>query len=122
MRPMKMSMLVALLVLPALLWADSTAEIDHLIAFVRESKAVFIRNGQESTPVAAADHLQKKREHFRKEIKTAEDFIGKAATKSIVSDKPYLVRTEDGQTLESATWLLAELARFRISKAGTTDK
>ena len=98
MKPMTILMAGVLLFWPTLLWADSATEIDHLIAYVRGSKATFIRNGQESTPEEAANHIQKKREHFRKEIKTAEDFITQAASQSLMTGKPYLVRTEDGQT------------------------
>ena len=48
-------------------------------------------------------------------ITTPEDFIAKAATKSELSGKPYLVRLEDGTEQELATWLTARLAEWRAA-------
>ncbi len=88
-------------------------EIDHLIAFVRDASVRFIRNGKEHSGVEAAEHMQKKREHFAKKIDSAERFIELAASRSLVSKKPYQVQLADGRTLTSSEWLLAELARYR---------
>ena len=107
---------VVLLSVASQVLADASNEIDHLLDFVRRSDVVFIRNGQEHTPAEAADHLQKKREHFRKDIKSAEDFVATSATKSIVSGELYMIRTKDGQTQECAKWLLEELKQFRNKK------
>lgn len=107
---------VLLFCLPFRLLADSNTEIDHLLDFVRKSDATFIRNGQEYKPTEAVDHFQKKREHFAKEIKSAEDFVSTAATKSLLSGQSYLVRTKDGHTQECSKWLIEELKRFRNEK------
>lgn len=102
--------------LPILSRAGTSEEIDHLIAFVRNSKVTFVRNGQEYSSTTAADHLQKKRDHFQKEIKTTEDFVQLAATRSLVTGQPYLIKTRDGNTQECGKWLLAELERLRKPK------
>jgi len=91
-------------------------EIEHLLDYVRQSDVVFIRNGTEHKASAAAEHMQKKRQHFKDQIRTAEDFIRLAATRSLLSNQPYLVRTRDGNTEECSTWLQNELNRFRKSK------
>ncbi len=104
---------IFLFFLPSLLLADTAAEINHLLDYVGKAKVTFIRNGQEYTPTEAADHLQKKRQHFAKEIKSAEDFVALAATKSLVSGQAYLVKSQDGQTQQCHQWLIAELQRFR---------
>jgi hypothetical protein len=104
---------VLLLCLPSLLLADTAAEIDHLLLYVGKAKVTFIRNGQEYTPTEAADHFEKKRQHFVKEIKSAEDFVALAATKSMVSGQPYLVKIRDGHSRECGLWLIEELQRFR---------
>src|ERR1051325_1945796 len=56
--------------------------IDHL------SDATFIRNGREYDCHAAAKHMRDKWNYGKKEIKTAEDFIEKAASKSSISGQP----------------------------------
>jgi hypothetical protein len=106
-----------------LLWIGSEAvatsvdnEIEHLLDYVRQSDVVFIRNGTEHKASVAAEHMQKKRQRFKDQIRTAEDFIRLAATRSLLSNQPYLVRTGDGNTQECSTWLQNELNRFRKSK------
>jgi hypothetical protein len=104
---------ILLFFLPSLLLADTAAEIDHLLEYIGKAQVTFIRNGQEYTPTEAVDHLQKKRQHFVKEIKSAEDFVALAATKSLVSGQAYQVKSQDGQTQQCSLWLIAELQRFR---------
>ena len=91
-------------------------EIQHLLQFVRESKASFIRNGQEYPPAAGADHLARKWEKAKDQISSAEDFIRIVGTKSLASGEVYLVKTEDGKTQESSKWLGDELTRYRAQK------
>jgi hypothetical protein len=83
--------------------------IDYLINYVANSKATFIRNGTSYTPPEAVDHIKAKYAHFKKDIKTPEDFIRLAASKSLLSGKPYLVRTTDGKEMPLASWLTAAL-------------
>lgn len=97
----------------SVLAATPEEEIQRLLQYVRESNVTFIRNQQEYSSSEAADHMQKKREHFKAEIKSAEDFIRLAGTKSLMSGEPYVVKTADGQRLDSSPWLQAELDRFR---------
>lgn len=93
--------------------ATSEEEIQHLLQYVRESSVTFVRNGQEYPPSEAADHMLKKWDHFKAEIKSAEDFIRLAGTKSLMSGEPYAVRTTDGRNLDSSKWLQEELDRYR---------
>jgi hypothetical protein len=100
-----------LLVSPAM--ARSMAEeIDHLLAFITASPCAFIRNGVSYEGKAAVDHIKDKYEHYRDDIHSAEDFIARAATKSELSGKPYLVQC-DADTMPAADWLKKELATFR---------
>ncbi len=62
-------------------------EINHLLHYIESSGCIFIRNSKESTPAEARAHIQKKYNHFRSRVKTAEDFIRYAATKSTISGK-----------------------------------
>lgn len=93
-----------------------TAEtVEHLLQMVRESDAAFIRNGKEHSAKDAAKHMKKKYEHFlkKKEIKTAEDFIRLAGTKSLLSGREYALKLADGREIKTAEWLRARLAEYR---------
>jgi hypothetical protein len=119
-RPMKKRFILLVVLFfanPAIAWAATlNQEIAHLIHYTQASSVVFIRNGSEHTPKQAAEHMQKKREHFQDKIKTTEDFIALAATKSLASGEPYRVRHPSGQTEECGPWLRRELERFRKQK------
>ena len=110
------STLVLLIVLfaragPAL--AHSMAEeIDHLLGAIASSPCAFIRNGVAYDGAHAVAHVRDKYDYYRSDIHSAEDFIRLAASKSMMSGRPYLVRC--GQvTAPAADWLDRELARFR---------
>jgi hypothetical protein len=89
--------------------------IDYLLQYVANSKAVFIRNGTEHTPAQALDHIKAKYAHFKNEIKTPEDFIRLSASKSLLSGKPYLVRTPDGKEMRLDAWLTKALEEHRAA-------
>jgi hypothetical protein len=94
--------------------ADSApVEIAYLLRFIRESPCTFIRNGSDYDGAAAADHVEAKYEHFKAEIKTAEDFIDRAATKSLMSGAIYKVRCGNAPTLAAAEWLRSALSAYR---------
>ena len=83
--------------------------IEFLLERVAKADAVFIRNGKLHSPAEAAAHMRAKREHFKAQIKRPEDFIRLAASKSMVTGKPYLIRVK-GQKDESVDeWLTAIL-------------
>lgn len=98
---------------------DLERTVQHLLQVVRTSDLVFIRNGEQHSPSNAAAHMQKKSEHFRKKkkIKTPEDFIRLAGTKSLLSGKPYSVRLKNGKTVPCGTWLEDALDRYRKKMA-----
>src|SRR5436309_3730952 len=94
--------------------AESTDEsIKFLLDYVAKSDAAFIRNGQTHTPEEAVNHIKAKYEHFKKEIKTPEDFIRLSASKSLLSGQPYLVRTPAGKEMHLDTWLTEALKQHR---------
>jgi hypothetical protein len=97
---------------PPALAASPEAEIDHLLTFIAGSPCAFIRNGVAYDGPQAVDHIKDKYEHFRADIRSAEDFIALAATKSAMSGKPYLVQCE-AYEMPAADWLTQELSAFR---------
>ena len=95
---------------------ETNAEIEHLLARVTDSGYFFIRNGDEHDGAEAASHMRRKFEHFDDEIETAEDFIEKSATRSLLTRRAYEVRFPDGTQTETAGWLLGELAAYRAER------
>jgi hypothetical protein len=87
--------------------------VNYLIAYVAKSDATFIRNGQTHTPQEAVTHIKAKYEHFKSQIKTPEDFIRLAASKSLLTGKPYLVRTPDAKEVRLDVWLTGALKQYR---------
>lgn len=87
--------------------------ITYLLDSVAKSDATFIRNGDPHTPAEAMAHIKAKYEHFKGQIKSPEDFIRLSASKSLLSGKPYLVRTHDGKELRLDAWLLEALRKHR---------
>ena len=95
-------------------------QIEHLIDFIRQSPCAFIRNGKDYDGAAAADHVQQKYEYYRdrRRIRTVDDFIDLAATKSALSGKPYQIRCPGQPVAPAADWLRAELQAYRAKTGG----
>jgi Family of unknown function (DUF5329) len=92
--------------------------IAYLLAFVAKSDCAFIRNGQSYTDKQASNHMQEKGRYFKDQIVTPEDFIRLAATKSLQTGQPYMVRTKDGKDLRCDEWLKEVLKEYRKTKKG----
>lgn len=89
------------------------AKIEALISSVESLKdAKFIRNGSEYDAKSAAKFLRGKWDANDKEIKTAKDFIAKAASVSSTSGKPYLIKFKDGTQTKCGDYLGAELKKL----------
>jgi hypothetical protein len=80
-------------------------KIDCLLSQVAASDATFIRNGKSHTGPEAADHMRKKYQHFKKKIKTVDDFIDKAGSRSLLTRRPYRIKPKDEEELPAADWL-----------------
>jgi len=87
--------------------------IQYLLDFVKNSECRFYRNNKEHSAGEAAAHMQRKYAHFKDKIKTPEDFIRLAATKSLMTGRLYYVVLRDGEKITSAAWLLQALETCR---------
>lgn len=106
-------MAVLVLYAPPPALADSmAAEIDHLIGFIAGSPCLFIRNGVVYDGAQAVGHIKDKYEYYSADIRSAEDFIARAASKSEWSGKPYFVQCGAAE-IPAAQWLTQELSAFR---------
>ncbi len=93
----------------------ATAEISYLLEFVGKSGCAFQRNGTWHSSIQAQAHLGDKYDYLRKhgKIKSAEDFIELAATRSSLTGRSYEVRCAGATPQPSSLWLAAALARHR---------
>ncbi|MCX5806713.1 MAG: DUF5329 family protein [Proteobacteria bacterium] len=96
-------------------WENTNETIEYLLAFVAKSDYIFIRNGQSYTGKQASSHMKTKRQYFKNQIATPEDFIQFAATKSLQTDQPYMVRTKEGEELRCDEWMKKVLKEYRRS-------
>jgi hypothetical protein len=87
--------------------------IQYLLDFVKNSQCRFYRNNKEHSAGEAAAHMQRKYAHFKDKIKTPEDFIRLAGTRSLMTGKLYYVVLRDGEKVTSAAWLLQALEAYR---------
>jgi len=101
-----------LILYPGTSRANMGLEIEHLLQYIDASDCSFIRNGKSYDSIDAGAHIRKKYAHIKKRIKTTEDFIKYAATKSSLSGRPYQIIC-NGEKMVTAEWLDRELNRFR---------
>ena len=97
---------------------DLNRTVAYLLNFVAKSDCTFIRNGKSYTPKEASEHMKGKYGYFKKEIKTPEDFIRLAATKSLQTAQPYMVRTKEGKELHCDEWMKKVLEEYIKAKKG----
>lgn len=99
----------------------TTAEIAHLMTYIRASSCEFLRNGAWHSAEAAHDHIMKKLKYirYRDTLRDAEQFIEMAATRSSMTGEIYQVRCPGVPLQDCSRWLLDELGRYRKSAART---
>ncbi|GJM22022.1 MAG: hypothetical protein DHS20C15_19370 [Planctomycetota bacterium] len=82
--------------------------VDALIARLgSQSDVTFLRNGDTHTAREAADHLRRKFDHAREEIRSVDDFIELCGTRSSMSGEAYAVRLADREERPAADYLRA---------------
>lgn len=97
-------------------FADTPAEIDHLLSFVANTSCQYDRNGTIYEGAEARNHINMKYEYYKRKVKTAEDFIKYSATKSMISGRKYKIHCPGSETVNASDWLLEELHHYRASR------
>jgi hypothetical protein len=122
-----MLMLVATLLIviaPRIVAAQQTEDIEatvqYLITYVKEADVAFQRNTTRYTGSEAAEHINRKYQHFKVDIDTPEKFIELCASGSLMTGKPYLVITKQGEQRLASEWLNTELESYRHRNERTT--
>jgi hypothetical protein len=91
-------------------------EIAHLLDYMEQSPCEFFRNGTwYKDGKAIREHAELKIQYFldRGKIKSTEDCITWAGSRSEISGKPYLVRCGSNPPEPTAIWLTREMNRYR---------
>lgn len=90
-------------------------EINHLLGLIEQSGCEFFRNGTWYDAPRAQAHLRAKYDALaaNNQIKTAEDFIEKAASTSSISGRPYQIRCGGTAAVRTSQWFSAALAHYR---------
>jgi Family of unknown function (DUF5329) len=123
MSPWARPALLALALLPAVCVAELTAaskkEIDGLLHAVGSSGCEFMRGGSPHSAAKAQEHLLMKYKYLaaRDQVKSAEEFIVKAATRSSMTGQAYGIRCGGAPALDSADWMTAQLKMIRQAPA-----
>ncbi len=92
---------------------EQVKEVEHLLAYVKNSGCIINRNGSDHPAEKGVSHIESKYDYFRDDIKSTEDFIEYSATKSTMSGDYYTVTCPGENTIRTQDWLLAELKSFR---------
>lgn len=94
-------------------------EVEFLLQAIGTSECEFYRNGSWHGAKTAQEHIGDKYAFLLKldAIKTTDDFIEKAATKSSLSGEPYKIRCAGSGEETADSWLRDQLARFRSADA-----
>lgn len=97
--------------------AVAADEINYLLGFIERSGCRFYRNGSWYDSHRAQSHLRDKYSYLaaRDRIKTAEDFIEEAATRSSMSGIEYQIQCETAPAVPSNRWLRTALIDYRSS-------
>jgi hypothetical protein len=113
-----LALIAALNLLPAADAAPPAAaaiEISYLLGLIEQSGCEFFRNGTWYDAQRAQAHLRAKYDMLTAtdQIKSAEDFIEKAASNSSMSGQPYQIKCSGGAATTTRQWFSAALARYR---------
>ena len=103
---------------------DAAGELRMIEALITHLEglegAVFIRNGEEYDSAQAASFVRSKWKTKRRAIKTAVDFIEKAASFSSTTGLPYLIRFADGREVKGREYLLSQLKELESGAESPT--
>ncbi len=107
-----------LLTAPAMaLTPQEEIRVDKLLTELgKQSSISFIRNDTEYNAVDAESHLRLKLSKTKKRLKTTEQFIDNAASKSSISGSEYQVKISDQQTVTANQYLHDLLKKVDTNK------
>jgi hypothetical protein len=110
----------------AALAAPSSAEmarIERLLVMIATRRDMrLVRNGSEHDTDTAVSFLRGKLKHYGSDIKTAEEFIERLASRSSTTGQLYWVRLSDGRQIPAGDFLRIELVRLDKAAAASAAR
>jgi len=91
---------------------EEQEKIDWLLAEMKNTDAIFIRNGKEYSGDRAASHVKSKLWFAGKRVQTVREFIVGVASFSEETGRPYEICRKDGTQEPLEKWLLERLAVY----------
>jgi len=91
-------------------------EIAYLFDFIERSPCEMNLNGSHYQGMDAVIFLQRKYKFFRGNIRSAEDFIRLAATKSTTSKEYHMLICKNREPIKIKDWLRKELEIYRLKR------
>ncbi|MGA7277313.1 MAG: DUF5329 domain-containing protein [Desulfocapsaceae bacterium] len=109
-----LAVLAILIAVPVSSGVPSTTqeEIAHLLSQIAQSDCQFIRNSKTYSPEQAVEHINNKYNYLKNRIKTTEQFIKYAASRSSITGSDYHIRCGE-VTITSREWLEEQLRMYR---------
>ena len=109
-----LALLAILIAVPVSSSVPSTTqgEIAHLLSQIAQSDCQFIRNSKTYSPEQAVEHINNKYNYLKNRIKTTEQFIKYAASRSSITGSDYHIRCGE-VTITSREWLEEQLRMYR---------
>ena len=101
--------------------AAEMARIERLLVMIGSRRDMrLVRNGTEHDNATAVSFLRGKLKHYGDDIKTAEEFIDRLASKSSTTGQLYWVKLPDGREIPAGDFLRIELARLDKAAAAAS--
>lgn len=101
--------------------AAEMARIERLLVMIGTRRDMrLVRNGTEHDTDTAVSFLRGKLKHYGSDIKTAEEFIERLASKSSTTGQLYWVRLSDGREIPAGDFLRIELTRLDKAAAAAS--
>ena len=89
------------------------ARIERLLAMITSRRDIrMVRNGRDYDPETAVRFLRGKLDAMGSDVRTAEEFIDRIATRSSTTGQLYWVRLPDGRDIPAGDFLHVELKRL----------
>ena len=92
---------------------DAPVEIAQLLDIVASSDCTFFRNDTARSAAEAREHMERKYDYVQKRVRTTEDFIELAASRSSMTGRAYYVECPNRERETAWEWLTGLLKALR---------
>lgn len=93
--------------------AKEAKAVEHLLQYIEKSPHRFLVSGEEYDAAHFSAMVRQRYETETSRILTAEDFIDRAASRTLSTGRRYIYQRSDGSQSEVKGWLATELKKYR---------